>query len=162
MFNGLAIIVIPTTIILTGLLIYYFFTKYMDKLYSDAYEYTENIKKDFAENLPEITKEVGHTIAQNFRMSLMGTLGGKVRLEDGLKKALTTDVIDQQSPLLSMLLDMFPTGKKYITKHPDALGQLVGMFMQGGLPGLSQPGQGIGNIGFNIPGQPRGNRRPMT
>ena len=67
-------------------------------------------------------------IAKSFQMSALGQLSGSARMEKGLKGAIASDIIDEKMPILNLLGDFMGINtKKYITKHPDAMGQLFKM-----------------------------------
>ena len=81
---------------------------------------------------------VGSRMFQSAKMSMLGGLSGDARLEKGLKSAITQDIIEEKFPLLDAgagILKEF-TGfnvKKYITKNPEALMQLIGMAQKNGI-----------------------------
>ena len=81
---------------------------------------------------------IGSRMFQSAKMSMLGGLSGDARLEKGLKSAITQDIIEEKFPLLDAgagLLNEF-TGfnvKKYITKNPEALMQLIGMAQKNGI-----------------------------
>ena len=100
---------------------------------------------------------VGSRIAQSAKMSMLGGLSGDARLEKGLKGAITQDIIEEKFPLLDagagVLADI--TGynvKKYITKNPEALMQLIGMAQKNGI----NLGAFMGNNGAQGPSQSSG------
>ena len=97
---------------------------------------------------------VGSRLFQSAKMSMLQGLSVDAKLEKGLKGAIAQDIIEEKFPLLDAgagILKDF-TGynvKKYITKNPEALMQLIGMAQKNGinLGGL------MGNNGAQGPGQ---------
>lgn len=78
------------------------------------------------EKLVKLMHGFGSVMANSLKMSVLGSLSGQSRLESGLKGAMTKDFIDQQVPMLKLLEPIL--GKetfKYITKNPEAVGQLI-------------------------------------
>ena len=111
------------------------------------------------ERLGRLLGVVGQTMFQSAKMSMLGGLSGDARLEKGLKSAISQDIIEEKFPLLDAgagILGEF-TGfnvKKYITKNPEALMQLIGVAQKNGinLAGL------MGNNGAQGPGQSNSER----
>ena len=89
-----------------------------------------NIMMD--ERIVAVIDAVGSRLFQSAKMSALQGLSVNSKLEKGLKEAFTKDIIEEKLPLLDAgagLLKEF-TGynvKKYITKNPDALMQLLSM-----------------------------------
>jgi len=87
------------------------------------------------EDLAMVIDAFGSRIAKSLKMSLLQGMGAQAKIEKGLKGAIAQDVIENKMPLLNLAGDIlgFNT-KQYISKHPDALGQifqLVAPLMQG-------------------------------
>ena len=71
-------------------------------------------------------KAVSGALGQSLKMSVLGSLSGPARLEKGLKKAFTEDIIDQKLPILNLIDGIAGVNvKNYITKNPEALGQIL-------------------------------------
>jgi len=83
------------------------------------------LKVEFVENIPNI--------ARSLKASAMQELSKNARLENNLKEALATDIINSNNPILGAILDQFPTVKKYIVKHPELIGQLLAWLQSSGL-----------------------------
>jgi len=90
------------------------------------------VKKDEAghvvirEDLASLIDAFGSRIAKSLKMSFLQGLGAEAKIEKGLKSAITQDVLDNKAPLLGMALDMVGINtKQYISKHPEAIGQLA-------------------------------------
>lgn len=85
-------------------------------------------------------------VAKSLKMSVLGSLSGPARIEKGLKAAMTQDVVDEKMPLIGLIGDFLGINtKKYIAKHPDAIGQLgqlaapyIQKFMQNRHDGFGQ------------------------
>ena len=111
------------------------------------------------QRLHAIVTGIGQTMMQSFKMSALQGLSVDAKLEKGLKGAIAQDIIEEKFPLLDAgagILGDF-TGfnvKKYITKNPEALMQLIGMAQKNGinLGGL------MGNNGTQRAGQSSGGR----
>lgn len=70
----------------------------------------------------------GQAIAKSVKMSFLGELSGKARLDKGLKGALAKDVIDQKFPALNLISEFLGENtKKYISKNPDGVLQLLNL-----------------------------------
>lgn len=97
------------------------------------------------EDVAVVIDALGSRMAQHFKMSFLQGLGAQAKLEKGLKGALAQDIVEEKMPLLNLAGDIlgFNT-KEYISKNPQALGQLLqlaGPLLQGGgLTGLQQQG----------------------
>ena len=59
------------------------------------------------------------------RATNAGVASGIVRNEKGLNAALMNDVLNEQSPLLGMVLNYFPSAKEYLAKNPNAIPYLL-------------------------------------
>ena len=69
------------------------------------------------------------SMAKSLKMSVLGSLSGPARLEKGLKGAIASDVVEKQMPIINLIGDVMGINtQKYVSKHPDALMQLVGKF----------------------------------
>lgn len=69
---------------------------------------------------------VGQSIAKSIKMSFLGELSGKARLDKGLKTAIAQDVIDEKMPVLNLVSEFLGENtKKWITKHPEGVLQLM-------------------------------------
>lgn len=108
------------------------------------YEEDENGAPQIDVRLTKIAEAFSGGIAKSLQMSVMGQLSGNARLEKGLKGAITKDVIDEKMPIINLVGDFMGINtKKYITKHPDAMAQIMRMFG----PQIQQFMQGRGNNG---------------
>ena len=93
------------------------------------------------EDLAMVVDAFGSRMAKSIRMSFLQGLGANAKIEKGLKGALATDIVENKMPLLNLASDVlgFNT-KQYISKHPEALGQLLHL----AAPLLQ--GNGLGNL----------------
>lgn len=108
------------------------------------------------ERLGVLIDALGSRMVQSVKMAGLQALGATAKLDKGLKQAFTKDMIEDRIPLLGLASDVgeeiFGVNvKKYITKNPDALVQLLGMpQVQGILGALGQrnngPKQGQGSV----------------
>jgi len=102
------------------------------------------------ERLGALIQTVSSGMAKSIQMSVMGSLSGQARMEKGLKGAIAADIIEEKMPLVNMIGDFVGINtKKYITKHPDAMGQLAslaGPYLQ---QFLNQRNNGVGQ-GQNV------------
>ena len=100
---------------------------------------------------------IGSRLFKSAKMSMLQGLSVDAKLEKGLKSAISQDIIEEKFPLLDAgagILNDF-TGynvKKYITKNPEALMQLIGLAQKNGI----NFGQFLGNDGAQNPSQSRG------
>jgi len=92
------------------------------------YEETEDGKPMIDARLVKIAEAFSSGIAKSLQASVMGQLSGVARMEKGLKGAIASDIIDEKMPIINLLGDFMGINtKKYITKHPDAMGQILQM-----------------------------------
>jgi len=112
------------------------------------------------EDIVSLIDAFGSRMAKSLKMSFLQGLGANAKIEKGLKSAMAQDIIEEKMPLLNLAGDIlgFNT-KQYISKHPDALGQLIqlaGPLLQGGnlgsIMGQKQgppqyDGNGVGGYG---------------
>ncbi|MCK5611801.1 hypothetical protein KAR91_58570 [Candidatus Pacearchaeota archaeon] len=96
----------------------------MDGLVSQSEDGELTIREDVS----KVIDAFGSRVAQSLKMSFLQGLGANAKIESGLKGAIAEDVIDNQMPILNLVGDFAGINvKKYISKHPDAVGQLLGM-----------------------------------
>lgn len=100
------------------------------------------LKRDFADSLPILTKKV----AESLKFSLMGQASGDARVEKGLNEAVVSDLVNAENPMVGMILDQFPQAKKYLMKNPQAVPYVLQMLQRFG--GKTQGGTGAGNGGL--------------
>lgn len=103
----------------------------------------------------------GTRVAQSLKMSFLQGMGVDAKLSKGLKTAMTQDILEEKMPLLNLGLDVAGdmTGynvKKYITKNPEAIGQLFSMIAPGiakagGINALMGKNNGRSNQSGNVP-----------
>lgn len=100
------------------------------------------------EDIVSLIDAFGSRMGQHIKMSFLQGLGANAKIEKGLKGAMAQDIVEEKMPIIHLIGDVlgFNT-KQYISKHPEALGQLIKI----GAPLLQ--GQGL-NLGSMIPGQP--------
>jgi len=112
-------------------------------------QYAEDGEAMIPEKTAVFVKAISSTMAQSLKMSVLGQLSGPARMEKGLKKAFTEDIIDEKLPILN-LLDSFAgvNVKKYITKNPEALMQIL-QFAGPMLQGMNQGGASGSTYGSN-------------
>jgi hypothetical protein len=106
---------------------------------SDFIKKGEDGETIIREDVMSVIDAFGSRMAQSLKMSFLQGLGAQAKIEKGLKGAMAQDIIENKLPLLDLAGDIlgFNT-KQYITKHPEALGQIIqlaGPLLQGG--GLS-------------------------
>lgn len=96
-----------------------------------------------------LSKRLGQSFFQSFKMSGLQGLGASAKIEKGLKTAMTQDVIDEKMPLLNLAGEFLGLNtKQYISKHPEALMQLANL----AAPYLSKMRFGKNNSpGSNVP-----------
>ena len=82
------------------------------------------------------------------RATNAGVASGIVRNEKGLNSALMNDILNEQSPLIGMVLNYFPSAKEYLMKNPNAIPYLLKI----AAPLIDK--YISGNNGRLIPGQP--------
>jgi len=94
------------------------------------------------DDLLSLIDAFGSRIAKSLKMSMLQGLGAQAKIDKGLKGALAQDIVEKQMPLLELAGDVlgFNT-KQYISKHPEALGQLLQ------LAGPYLKGVNLGNLG---------------
>ena len=118
----------------------------------DFIEIGEDGTVNMDERLVKLIDGFGSRIAQSLRMSFLQGLGANAKIEKGLQGAMTADIIDKKMPIVNLIGDIFGIETtKYITKHPNAIGQLVSMagpmlpkFLQGMMKNNGQPEQVTG------------------
>lgn len=103
--------------------------------------------------LESLARSAGHSIALEVKTTLMGKISGASRLEAGVMSDIASDVMTDQSPLLSGLLDSMPSLKKRLIKNPQLVGSIMGM-MQKVTGGQAV---GPGNVPGPITGSGHGN-----
>lgn len=116
------------------------FLRGIDKRITALTDYYADEKKDLVENIPALMNQLGDTLFQKVRGMVGGQASGEVRLSQGLQGALTEDLIKGQNPLLGALMDRMPSVKKFVTKNPSAIPQILDILGQ--LGGMTQQGQG--------------------
>lgn len=87
-----------------------------------------------------------------------GYESGKVRNEKGLNAALVTDLLNEQSPLLAMVLNYFPSAKEYLIEHPNAIPYLIKM----ATPLIEKYMGNMGSGNMINPGSNNGQPRPFN
>lgn len=99
-----------------------------------------------SEGLEVIGGALGQGVAKSLKMSLMGELSGRARLDKGLAGAFVQDVIDKKAPILGILDNVLGTNTTdYLKKNPQAimgLMPLIEKFAPGVIPGLLKGGAG--------------------
>lgn len=102
------------------------------------------------EDLAMLIDAFGSRIAKSLKMSFLQGLGAQAKIDKGLKGAMASDVIENKMPIINLIGDVlgFNT-KQYISKHPEALGQLaqiagpyIGQLTGQGNNGSQNQGQG--------------------
>lgn len=83
----------------------------------------------------------GSRVAQSLKMSFLQGLGADAKLSKGLKTAMTQDILDEKVPLLNLGLEIAGdvvgyNVKRYVTKNPEAIGQLISLVA----PGVAKAG----------------------
>lgn len=111
------------------------------------------------EDLAMVIDGFGSRIAKSLKMSFLQGLGAQSKIEKGLKGAMAQDIVENKLPLLNLAGDIlgFNT-KQYISKHPEALGQIIKLaapLLQGGNLGAIM-GQRPGAPSPNHNGDPFG------
>lgn len=96
-------------------------------------------KQDLIDNLPR----VADIIFEKIRGTVGGLASGAARLDKGLAQAVATDVISGTNPIVGMILEQFPSAKKYVAKNPAAVAQLLSMV--GGMSGGKALNTGTSN-----------------
>jgi len=93
------------------------------------YEESEDGTPMIDARLTKMVDAFSSGIAKSLKMSLLGSLSGPARLEKGLKGAIAKDVLEKKAPVINLVGDLlgFNT-QKYVSKHPDAMLQLVQKF----------------------------------
>lgn len=119
----------------------------------EIFGYYAKEKKDIIENMPVLINLVADGLFAKFKGMVAGQASGLARLDKGLAEAITTDAISGQNPLLGMILERFPTAKKYVSKNPAAIGQLANIAQQ-----FMGPQQGQGLRGGRVPDRLRSMR----
>jgi len=125
---------------------------------SDYVQKREDGEIIIREDLATLIDAFGSRMAKSLKMSFLQGLGANAKIEKGMKGAMAQDIIENKMPLLNLAGDIlgFNT-KQYISKHPEALGQLIqlagpllqgGKLNLGGLMGQGQPSQDQGNGGY--------------
>jgi len=112
----------------------------LNEITTEALSFYAKEKQDIITNLPVLMADFGESLFGKFKGMIAGQASGIARLDKGLAEAMAQDAITGENPLLGMLLERFPSVKKYIAKNPAAIGQLTqiaGQFMQ------AQGGQGL-------------------
>ena len=98
----------------------------------------------------------GSRIAQSAKMSMIQGLGAQAKIDKGLKGAMAQDIVENKMPIINLIGDVlgFNT-KQYISKHPEALGQIA----QIAAPYLQGKGLNVQSLmgGGMSPSQPQGN-----
>jgi len=114
----------------------------VEEIKVEALTFYAKEKQDVINNLPSLMADFGENLFGKFKGMIAGQASGIARLDKGLAEAMAQDAITGENPLLGMLLEKFPSVKKYIAKNPAAIGQLTqiaGQFMQAqGAQGLNQ------------------------
>jgi len=71
---------------------------------------------------------VGSRMAQSAKMSLLQGMGAQAKIEKGLQGAIASDIVENKMPIINLLGEFMGFNvKQYISKHPQALGQLLQM-----------------------------------
>lgn len=110
------------------------------------------------EDLAALIDAFGSRMAKSVQMSIFQGMGAQAKIDKGLKGAMSQDIIDEKMPLLNLAGEIlgFNT-KQYISKHPEAIMQLIPMakglmggknplaMLQGNSP--SQDHRGLGGYG---------------
>jgi len=112
----------------------------LDEVKTEALSFYAREKQDLIDNIPNLVNVVSDGLFGKFKGMVAGQASGIARLDKGLAEAITTDAISGQNPLLGMILERFPTAKKYVAKNPAAIGQLASIAQQFMGP---QQGQGL-------------------
>ena len=102
----------------------------------------ENGEWQIDERLVKVIDLAGSRMFQSAKMSAIQGLGAQAKIEKGLQGAFAADIIENKMPILDLIGEFAGINvKKYITKHPQAIAQIVQMF-----------GPMMQNFGKNNPG----------
>lgn len=104
------------------------------------------------EDLAVLIDAFGSRIAKSLKMSFLQGLGANAKIEKGLKGAMASDIIDNKMPIINLIGEVmgFNT-KQYISKHPEAIGQLMqmaGPLLPGFMKGQQNNPQDNGGTGY--------------
>jgi len=102
----------------------------LNEITTEALSFYAKEKQDIITNLPTLMADFGEHLFGKFKGMIAGQASGIARLDKGLAEAITQDAITGENPLLGMILERFPTAKKYIAKNPAAIGQLAQIAQQ--------------------------------
>lgn len=102
--------------------------------------------------LGKLIDAFGSRIAQSLKMSLLQGLGAQAKIDKGMKGAMAADIVENKMPILNLIGDFlgFNT-KKYISKHPEALAQLMPLLQNmtsGKGRGVGQSNPGHDGVGY--------------
>ena len=109
-----------------------------DSWISEGEEGARTLHPKLAQILDASTTVLSQKIGESIKMSAMGVLSGKARLDKGLTAAIATDVIDAKAPALKVIGGMLGINtKEYIQENPGSIMTLLQTFgpMLGGMQG---------------------------
>lgn len=92
----------------------------------DDFVFEENGQWVMDARLGKLIDAFGSRIATSLKMSLLQGLGAQSKITKGVKGAMAADIIENKMPILNLVGDVlgFNT-KQYISKHPEAIAQLM-------------------------------------
>lgn len=135
------------TALITALVIFRQFkqAQAMIPSFDDLFEEGEDGQLLVDERLSKVIDAFGSRMAKSLKMSFLQGLGAEAKISKGLKGAVAQDIVDNKFPLFNLIGDaMGFNTKQYVAKHPEAIGQLLGLIAPA-LGKIQLPGQQTAN-----------------